>query len=42
MNLQPLDENTLLGYIAFQFPQISLQEQQEKIKKYLKIWQVSV
>lgn len=33
MNLQPLDENTLLGYIAFQFPQISLQEQQEKIKK---------
>ena len=33
MNLQPLNESTLLDYIAFQFPHISPQEQQEKRKK---------
>jgi hypothetical protein len=33
MNLQPLSENNLPQYVAFQFPQIGVEERQSKIKK---------
>jgi hypothetical protein len=33
MNLQPLSESNLPQYVAFQFPQIGVEERQSKIKK---------